>query len=220
MKKFLLIPLCFISLISVAQTDLKISVKAGLSSAHIQGEASDQLSGLIAFTDGILTTQHRTGFYAGTSLEIPISQGFSFEPGLYYAQKGYSLKGDYQIKGLEFVSLNAKATLQNDYIEMPLLAKLNTGPVSIFAGPQFAYLASSKLKTTAGVLGANLLNKSFDVSNQFNAWDASVLAGIGIQITQNINLQAAYDFGLSKIDANKSIDAYNRTLKIGMGINF
>src|SRR5690606_2624853 len=153
MKKFLLIPFSFLTIISFAQSNIHYAVKAGLNSATINGEASNSLSDLIELSDGILSTQNRTGFYAGVTVQVPIAEGFSIEPGLYYAQKGYSMQGEYQIKGLDFIGLNAKAILQNDYIEMPVLAKLNMGAVELFAGPQFSYLASSKLKTTAGALG-------------------------------------------------------------------
>ena len=89
-----------------------------------------------------------------------------------------------------------------------------------FAGPQISYLASANLKTTAGVLGINLLNKTMDATSQFNRWDAGVTGGIGYQFSNGLNISASYDYGLSKVDASRRVNAYNNAIKLGIGINF
>ena len=58
------------------------------------------------------------------------------------------------------------------------------------------------------------------MSNQFNKWDAGLNFGLGYKITPNIDVSAAYDFGLTKVDANKSFSAFNRGVKVGIGISF
>ncbi|HRD44648.1 MAG TPA: hypothetical protein PLN30_12865, partial [Ferruginibacter sp.] len=68
-------------------------------------------------------------------------------------------------------------------------------------------------------LGVNLFNTKSDVTSQFNKWNTGVTAGIGLNI-DNISLNASYDYGLGKADANKNIDAYNRGIKIGIGVSF
>ncbi len=186
----------------------------------IRGDASDNLSQLIEKTNGIIQTADRTGFFAGVNADIPLAKNFSVEPGLYYAQKGYDLKGDFNIKGLDFLGANAKASLQTQYIDMPVLLKGNFGGLQIFAGPQISYLAGANLKTTAGLLGVDLLNKTVDATNQFNRWDAGLTGGIGYQFTNGLNIMASYDYGLMKMDANENVKAYNRGIKLGIGVNF
>ncbi|MEO6818605.1 MAG: porin family protein, partial [Ginsengibacter sp.] len=156
----------------------------------------------------------------GVNANIPIDANISIEPGLYYTQKGYDLKGDFGIKGIEFLGANAKASLITQYIDLPVLLKGNFGGLLIFAGPQVSYLAQANLKTTAGVLGINILNKTIDASGQFNRWDAGVTGGIGYQFTNGMNIMASYDYGLMKVDANQTVNAYNRAIKIGIGVNF
>jgi hypothetical protein len=169
----------------------------------------------------MISTKNRTGFFAGGYATIPLSEQVSFEPGLYYTQKGYQLKGDLGLKGLEFLGANAKATLQSDYIDIPVLLKANLGSgFQVFAGPQFSYLSSAKLKTTAGVLGINLLNSKIDASNQFSRWDMGLTGGVGYQFKSGFNVSAAYDYGLQKADANKSLNVYNSAIKIGIGMSF
>ena len=218
--KFLLIITLFFSGYAFSQDVVKLGVRAGITSSGIQGDAANSLNQIVDLTNGYLKTADRTGFFIGGNADIPITENFSIEPGLYYSQKGYDLKGDFGIKGIEFLGATAKASLINQYIDLPVLLKGNFGGLLVFAGPQVSYLAKSDLKTTAGILGINLLNKTIDASSQFNQWDAAVTGGIGYQFTNGMNIMASYDYGLMKVDANQSVKAYNRAIKVGIGVNF
>ncbi|MDB5201935.1 MAG: hypothetical protein JWQ27_1344 [Ferruginibacter sp.] len=195
-------------------------VRAGLSSANLRGDAVKSLGNIIDFADGMITTGSRTGFFAGANASIPLGPQFFVEPGLYYSQKGYTLNGNLTVKGLDFLGANAKAQLQTNYLDIPVLLKANMGGLEVFAGPQFSYLMNANLKTTAGVLGFNLLDKTMDATAQFNRWDVGVTGGLGYKFTNGVSVSAAYDYGLSKINADKSLEAYNRAFKIGVGFNF
>ena len=219
-KQFLLLSLTVITITGWSQTSPSIGIKAGLSSASMRGDAVNNLNDLLDFSNGMVTTRNRTGFFAGAYATLPISKSVAIEPGLYYAQKGYELQGELGFKGLEFLGANAKATLQSDYVDIPVLLKVNTGGFQIFAGPQISYLATSKLKTSAGVLGFNVFNNTLDATDQFNRWDMGLTAGIGYQFKGGVNVSAAYDYGLSKVDANKNVNGYNNAIKIGLGISF
>ena len=124
------------------------------------------------------------------------------------------------MKGVDVLGINAKAQLQLNYLELPVLLKANIGGLQLFAGPQISYLVNSDLKVSAGALGFNVLSYKLPVTSQFNHWDAGITGGIGYQFNNGINLSASYDHGLSKVDANKNIDAYNRMMKIGVGFTF
>jgi hypothetical protein len=219
-KGILLITAFFFTLITFAQGKASFGVKGGLSSARMEGEALNSLDNLMDFTGGRISTTSRSGFFAGGNVSIPVSQNFSIEPGLYYTQKGYEMKGDLQWKAVDFLSAAATAKLDAQYIDLPLLLKANMGGFQVFAGPQVSYLVNADLKTRAGILGINLLNKSWDVSDQYNRWDAGITGGIGYQFKNGLNLSAAYDHGLSRVDVNQSLEAYNRAFKIGLGMNF
>ena len=220
MKKNFTLIFCFISAITFAQTKPSFGVKAGLSYAGLQGDAVKSLGNLLDFSNGRITTGNRTGYFAGGYINLPISKNILIEPGLYYTQKGYELKGALNIKGLDFLGANAKSQLQSQYLDIPLLIKADLGGLQLFAGPQFSYLMNANLHTTAGALGFNLLNNNTDATAQFNRWDAGVTAGIGYQFINGLNLSASYDYGLSKIDVNKNLNAYNRGLKVGIGFRF
>jgi hypothetical protein len=221
MKKHILLLLGIaISSLAIAQVKPLFGVRAGLSSSGMRGDAVNSLKSTLDFTNGKISTSDHTGFFAGTYATIPVSNVLSVEPALYYSQKGYDLKGSFSIKGLNFLGANAQANLNSQYIDIPVLVKANMDGFQLFAGPQVSYLVKADLKTTAGALGINLLNKKIDASSQFNRWDAGVTGGIGYQFTNGMNVMAAYDYGLTKVDANRSLNSYNRSFKVGAGFSF
>lgn len=204
----------------MAQTTPSFGVKAGVTSSAMKGEAIDNLNGLLDFTQDRITTNNKTGFFAGGYVTIPVSSQFAIEPALYYSQKGYEMKGELNIKGAEFLGINARAELASHYIDLPLLLKGNFSGFQVFAGPQVSYLAKADLRTKAGVVGFNVLNKKMDATEQFNRWDAGITGGIGYQFKNGPSISASYDHGLSRADANKNLNAYNRSIKVGLGFSF
>ncbi|HVF98063.1 MAG TPA: porin family protein [Flavisolibacter sp.] len=221
MKKQILLTLSLaLSTFIFAQTKLGYGVKAGVTKAGLSGNAVNSFQSLLDFADGAFTTQSRSGFFGGAYVSIPVSNMFSIEPGLYYSQKGYGLKGSLSVKGAEFLSANATAQLNTTYIDLPVLAKVNMSGFQLFAGPQVSYLADAKLRTTAGALGFNVLDKTMNAKDQFNQWDIALTGGVGYQFSNGFNVSAAYDHGLSKVDNGQNFDSYNRTFKVGVGLTF
>lgn len=219
-NKTLLFSSLLISSFSYAQQTPSFGIKAGVVSSGIQGDMIKTLTGLKDLSNGFVKTSNHTGFFTGISTTIPVSNSFSLESGIYYSQKGYDLKGTLSIKGMDFLSANAKSVLLSQYIDVPILLKANFNGFRVFAGPQLSYLIKSDLKTSAGILGLNLLSKTIDASTQFNSWDAAMTGGIGYQFENGVNITAAYDYGLLKIDAHRNANAFNHAVKIGIGFNF
>ena len=63
-----------------------------------------------------------------------------------------------------------------------------------------------------------MINSQLDATQQFNRWETSLTGGVGVQLNKKMNIIASYDHGLTKIDANKNLDAYNRAYKIGLSM--
>lgn len=219
-KQILLFASIAIGTLSFAQSKTSFGIRAGITSSSMQGDAVNSLKDMLDYTNGDITTSNHIGFFGGANATIPVSDLVSIEPGIYYAEKGYEMKGELNLKGIEFLGANAKATLTSHYVDLPVLLKLNFNGLQLFAGPQVSYLAKADLKTTAGALGFNVLNKTMDATDQFNRWDAAVTGGAGYQFANGFNISASYNHGLSKVDANQNLDSYNRNFKVGVGFNF
>jgi hypothetical protein len=219
-RQILLFATSLFSIFSFAQSDVKFNVQAGISSAAMSGDAIESLDNIIDYTNGMVTRGAKSGFFGGVSANIPLNEMFSVEPGIIYSQKGAELKGELGLKGMEFLGVNAKARLNSHYVDLPLVLKADINGLQIFAGPQVSYLAKADLRTTAGLLGFNLLNKTFDATEQFNRWDAGITGGVGYRFGNGLNIKASYDHGLSRVDANQNLNAYNRAFKVGLGYTF
>ncbi|MBS1929307.1 MAG: PorT family protein [Chitinophagaceae bacterium] len=219
-NKILLIILIIFSITVNAQRKVGFGFKAGVTKANLKGEAVQNLNQLMDFASDYLSGGSATGFYTGAYMDIPMGKRISFQPGFFIAQKGYQMKAGLNIKPVSFLGVGAKAKLQLNYFEIPLLLKANLGRLNIFAGPQFSYLRNADLKVGAGALGINIISTRIPVTSQFNRWDASVTGGIGLKVSRNIDISAAYDYGLGRIDKSRSVDAYNRAFKVGIGFKF
>jgi hypothetical protein len=219
-RYFLLFASIALSTFAIAQSQISYGIKAGVSHAGLKGDAMNNLTSLVDFTNGMVTTGNRTGFFAGGYVNIPITEQFSIEPSLLYSQKGYELRGEFSIKGAEFLSAGAKAQLNTTYIDLPVVAKANFNGFEVFAGPQVSYLADAKFRTTVGALGFNIVDNTMDAKDQFNKIDFALTGGVGYQFSNGFNVSASYDHGLSKVDNGQNFDSYNRAFKVGVGFKF
>ncbi|MBL0181801.1 MAG: PorT family protein [Chitinophagaceae bacterium] len=220
-RAFFLTLICSILLLNFANAQITYGLVAGANFSKWQGQDLQVVEDLVEKTDGWLVTKGKTGFHVGGYVNIPISETFSFEPGLAYSKKGYSIKGDLKIDALKFLAINARAQVQQHYIDMPLYVKATiVKGLNIYAGPQVSYLVRSTLNAKVGVLGISLFNKGIGITERFNKIDLGLSGGVGYQFDNGISLRAGYDYGLSKLDKNDNYDAYNRVIKVSVGYTF
>ena len=196
-------------------------MQAGATIANWKGDALQSLNNVVDLSNGFITTKSKTGFTVGGYLNIPLSDKISFEPGLQYAQKGYTMQGNLKIDALKFLGVNASAKVEAHYIDIPLVLKAEVAKgLSIYAGPQLSYLVKNNLHLNAGVLGISLYNNKIDITDNFNRLDMGIAGGIGYKFDNGFNIKAGYDYGLSKLDKNDNFKAYNRVAKISVGFSF
>lgn len=219
MKKLLFSSLVLLlSFAAMAQSKITYGVRGGVTNAGIDGEAVKSFENLLGNIDGVAAGRYKTGFHGGGFVSIPLSPKISIEPGLSYTQKGYELRGNIGIKETDIISATSRLNL--GYIELPVLVRANLKGLQLFAGPQVGYLAGANLRTRAGAFGFNLINDKRDVKERFNEADVSLTGGVGYQFGNGFRVEAAYDHGLSRMISGSNIEAYNRTIKLGVGFRF
>ena len=86
--------------------------------------------------------------------------------------------------------------------------------------PQVSFLVKNNLKLDAGILGFSLFSRNLDITNNFNKTDIALAGGAGYQFDNGFNINAGYDYGLSKVDKNSNFKAYNRVVKVSVGFSF
>lgn len=215
--------LAVISIIIMNSTKAQITygVQAGATIANWKGDALQSLNDVVDLSNGFVTTKSKTGISIGGYVNIPVTDKISFEPGLQYAQKGYTMQGDLKVDALKFLGVNASAKVEAHYIDIPLVLKAELAKgLSIYAGPQVSYLVKNNLHLNAGILGISLYNDRLDITDNFNRVDMGLAGGIGYKFDNGFNIKAGYDYGLSKLDKNDNFKAYNRVVKISVGFSF
>jgi len=221
MKKYLTLTGIGILLLAGANAQVRFGIRAGANFSKWAGDDLQVIEDLLEKTGGYVTTKGKTGFHAGAYVNILISEHFSFEPGLQYSKKGYSIKGDVQVEALKLLALNAGLQVQSHYIDLPLhvVAKV-AGGLNIYGGPQVSFLTRSTLNAKLGILGISLFNRGFGITGRFNRVDLGLSGGVGYAFDNGLNFRAGYEYGLSKLDKNDNYDAYNRVVKVSMGYTF
>ena len=212
----------FLALASIAATaQIKPVIKAGIINSTWKGDAQQTLTSLTDKAEGFIDTRNRTGFYAGVAIDLPLRENFSIEPGLIYTQRGYGLRGNLTINALKINALNARATSQMHYVDVPVIFKIKpAGGFTIFAGPQVSYLVNNNLRADVNVLGFSLLNTNLDITNQFNRLDVGVTGGIGYESESGIGINAAFERGFNRLDKNQNFSVFNQGVKVGLTYKF
>lgn len=219
MKKLTLLLGLFLACMVQAQAQ-KISggIKAGVNTTSWGGDAVQSFSEALNSTSA-LKKEIKTGFHLGGFMNIPLSQHFAIEPGLYYSTKGMTV--EQTISTNSFLNLRADITNESHYLDLPVVAKVTLGQgFQIFAGPQVSYLLANKVRGEAGLLGFSF-EQEVDWESGLREFDFGLTGGIGYQFLNGIQLSAGYDHGLTTLDAGKSnFDVYNRAVKFSVGYVF
>ena len=180
MKKiaFLIVTLLTISQVTLAQSNLRFGIKAGLNYAN--------------FTNTEVKTDAITSYHAGILVEFSLFDNLSIQPELLYSTVGASYDG-------------ALTEFKNElgYISIPVLAKFNLSEtIFLEAGPQ----------------GSFLLNKKDEVFDDYNTFDFSVNAGVGVILTKNLFANARYNLGVTEVA--RDADAKNSVVQLSVGLLF
>jgi hypothetical protein len=145
------------------------------------------------FTGSDIQTDAITSYHAGLVVEIGLLDSFSIQPELLYSTQGASYE-------------NAIDEYKNElgYIAIPVMAKIYlSDSFSLELGPQASFLLSKKDEFNLG---------------DYNSFDFSANAGLGIKLTKSLFLQARYSLGLTEVSKNANVK--NNVIQVSAGIIF
>ncbi len=205
MKKFLVIALAIVCTAALVPQNLSaaVGIKGGFNFANITVKPTS--SDLPVF-------DNLTGLTGGVYFCLNI--GFiGIEPEILYSRRGVQWNSD---------TTNIKYEL--DYVEVPLLLKVNilrTGIVRpvIFAGPSFGYLWRANGKLTSPDL-----TDSADIRDQFKKTEWAAVFGAGFDFKLpviTLSVDARYHLGITDInamiDTTETIKNKGFTIMVGIG---
>lgn len=190
---------------AVAQ-DRQFGVKAGVNVAatEFSGDAAGGYD------------ERRIGAVGGAFAVFRLAPPLAIQVEALYSQKGSKVTLD----------ADNSVTLELEYLEIPLLARIGVGTwdatgVHLFAGPSVGYRlsANNRLSNTAfDFANGTVLNIEDDVAR----FDLGLVLGAGADIGRRLVVDARYTWGLNNVskDSSDGVDIKNRVLSIMAGIRF
>jgi hypothetical protein len=163
------------------------------------------------------------GFQFGLTAELKISEMAAFETGIIFSTKGVKMKEEYLDE--EF-----KATINLNYLEIPLNAKLyfSEGDTRIFGliGPYIGYGLSGKTKIEDNYAGetetrTNDLKFGSSENDDLKSLDFGLAAGVGLDASR-FQVGLTYSYGLANISSytESGMTIKNRNIALYVGIKF
>ena len=172
------------------------------------------------------TLKGLSGFYVGALLELPLGDVISLQPEVIYSRQGAAWEKDYNVPILGKGSL--KNDLRLDYLNIPVMAKVNLGPLFLQGGVQFGFLVG-KPETSSTVNGLRV-TEQVD-KDAYATFDFGVGAGLGVNLSQHFFVEARYTHSLTNaLDPNNNSlknahisddnNFKNAVLCLGLGVKF
>jgi len=171
------------------------------------------LGGVNLFTFGgsdVSGAKSRTSFFAGASLNVPLSSQFYVQPEVLYSGEGG-----------KFESAGVTDEIKIGYLRVPVLLGINLTPsartgVRVFAGPEVGIKLSCDLAETSGGV-----TQSVSCGSQIKSFDFGVTGGAGLTFHMprfNITVDGRYTLGLAKVISDANVK--NQGFSIGAGLSF
>ena len=197
------------ALSSAQAQDIRLGLRAGANYSNLAGNIKNQD-----------TYNNKIGFLGGVMLNVPVTSDgfFSVQPEVLYSQKGFGNKPT-EYTGLLGGKQKREGSVNYNYLDVPVLLKINASGFVFEAGPQYSYLLSAndatKTTTTPALGGSPTTTESQnkrDVSG-LNRNELGYLAGVGYQASNGLSLNLRYTGAFNDFVKNDNNSYFNGDLK-------
>ncbi len=208
MKKFFLFAVVLFAVLSL---NAQFGIKGGL---NISGMSTD------ISVDG---SKMGLGMHVGALYEHDlVADLLSIRFEALYSQKGYDIYNKTTVASVDMIS---DVVTNINYIEVPVLAKVELGPVFVTAGPYFGVALNGKntVKTTLGTISTTNEYDLFDENGNLKKSDIGLQAGAGLEFGlpfAKAFFEARGSFGMVNLYDVVVADEYakNLTLMLSLGL--
>ncbi len=197
------------ALSSAQAQDIRLGLRAGTNYSNLAGNIKNQD-----------TYNNKFGFLGGVMLNVPVTSDgfFSVQPEVLYSQKGFDNKPT-EYTGLLGGKQKREGSVNYNYLDVPVLLKINASGFVFEAGPQYSYLLSAndatKTTTTPALGGSPTTTESQnkrDVSG-LNRNELGYLAGVGYQASNGLSLNLRYTGAFNDFVKSDNNSYFNGDLK-------
>ncbi|OKL41214.1 porin family protein [Pontibacter flavimaris] len=189
MKKTLLLFVFMLATVFAANAQAQLGVRVGANYAGLTGDETSASDRMFRFHAGLISR-----FYLTTD------EFFAIQPELLFSQKGgESEDDDFKIK--------------LSYIDVPVLAHINAGPIFFEAGPQVSFRVGGDIE----VNGTNI----DDDLDQFKRTSLGYAAGVGFAAPMGLTVGVRYNGDISQLNDDDNAPEYrNSVFMLTLGYMF
>ena len=210
-------------LVTMLLTDVyaqKVGVKAGLNFANMLMKDDEE-----TYSDEF---DMKPGFHIGATVEFPLSDMISFEPGLMVSTKGFKMSDEGSEMGISY-EYETKANLV--YLDIPLNLKagLHVGGAKVYGlvGPYGGIGMTGKFKNEVTVGGETEEDEddiewgSDEEKSDIKRLDFGLTVGAGVEIS-SFEVGVSYGLGLMNISpyTEDGTKMANRVFAVSVGYKF
>ncbi|RDV16932.1 PorT family protein [Pontibacter diazotrophicus] len=184
MKKLFFAAALIIGSFSAAQAQATFGVRGGANLSNLSGDLRDEDM-----------FENKVSFHGGVTLNLPVVEDFvSIQPELLYSRKGFKSSG-VEYTNLLLQQRRREGRVNYNYLDLPVLAHVNAGPVYFELGPQLSYLLSVNNETEVYDGNGNLISSTENEQNKEGLADFEIgyAAGIGFAAGNGISLGLRYN---------------------------
>jgi len=187
-KVFVLMMILAIVFIGILPAQgMGFGVKGGLNMAKWTGDDIDEI------TDGGLDQKYATAFSVGGFLTLPLGNTITIRPEVLFTQNGAKFDGSEE-------GLDLTMSSRMNWLNIPVLAVFNLGPVGVFAGPYFDFFLSGKTKYEMSYGGESFDEEEDIEGDEVQTLNYGVIFGAAYGVTNNIDVELRYSQGLNSFD--------------------
>jgi Outer membrane protein beta-barrel domain len=188
MKKIALLFLASLSFSFAQAQGAQFGLKAGVNLSNISGDLQDED-----------IYQNKLGFVGGITTNFPLSSdGFlNLAPELLYSSKGYQYRDDEITVG--GVTTKYKGDVSFNYIDLPVMFKINAGGLFFEGGPLASYLLDIKDKTERKVGNDDFEDVRIISKGDASSFEVGYAAGLGYKAPMGISLNLRYNGSINAL---------------------
>jgi hypothetical protein len=189
MKKIALLLLAGLSFTFAQAQSAKIGLKGGVNYSNVAGDLQNED-----------VYQNKVGFNGGLTANFGIAGDnfLSIQPELLYSQKGYQYR-DEEYRDLLGRQIKRKGNMNFNYLDLPVLLKINAGGLFFEGGPMASYLLGIRDNTETSVNGQT--DQDYQKIDKDNLAELEIgyAAGLGFQATNGFSLGLRYNGSISDL---------------------
>lgn len=201
MKKLLLL-FCALATVYAAEAQATFGVRAGANLSNLSGDVRDDSR-----------FNNKFGWHAGLTANFAIVEDFfSIQPELYYTNKGF--RNNEEEFELDNLTYRREGSVNYNYLELPILARINAGPIYFEGGPMASYLLKVNNRTETFVGGApepRAVNRSS--TDGLTRFEFGYTAGIGFGMPGGLSAGIRYAGSFADFTKDAPGDYFEGDLK-------